>query len=535
MRSSGKRSESAFWVGVLTMFGSQLAVKLLGLIYRLVITNIDGFGDMGNGYYSAGFQIYTLLLALSSVGIPSAISKLVAQAEAAGNHRRSEDVFQAAMALFFGVGLVCAAALYLGADWIVRYVIRMDGVQGTLRALSPAVLFVCLSSVLRGYYLGLGSARAAGSSQVVEQLLKSILTVAIVLALTGYSAQAMSAGANLATSIAAGGAAAYLALYHIRAKRKAGRPTAYRKLSKRSLFALSKTILRLSVPVSAASIIASVGSVIDTGTISRGIAAAFADGIPGQAGIPSAQELSQEAVRLMGVLSKGDSILNLPLALNTAFMTMLVPTVSGLLADRRNKAAVGKIEESLRMTVLLILPCAVGLIVLAEPIYLLLYPNAPQGWELLQISAVGMIFIALNQTVTGGLQGIGEVDAPAKALLCGVAVKAALNFLLIPIPAVNIHGAPIASAACYGTAFLFGFHRLKNTVRLSRSCSSYVLRTAFCAAVMGVGARLAYQVLDSLLRSNALALLATIAGSAVFYFALLLIFHRRFEVGKAKN
>ena len=146
-----------------------------------------------------------------------------------------------------------------------------------------------------------------------------------------------------------------------------------------------------------------------------------------------------------------------------------------------------------------------------------------------------MIFIALNQTVTGGLQGIGEVDAPAKALLCGVAVKAALNFLLIPIPAVNIHGAPIASAACYLTAFLFGFQRLRSTVCLSRSFSNYVLRTAFCAAVMGVGAQLAYQALDSLLRSNALALLTAIAGSAVFYVALLLIFHRRFEFRKAKN
>lgn len=128
MRSSEKRSESAFWIGVLTMFGSQLAVKLLGLMYRLVITNVDGFGDMGNGYYSAGFQIYTLLLALSSVGIPGAISKLVAQAEAAGDRRRSEEIFRTAMALFFGVGLVCAAALYLGADWIARYVIRVDGV-----------------------------------------------------------------------------------------------------------------------------------------------------------------------------------------------------------------------------------------------------------------------------------------------------------------------------------------------------------------------------------------------------------------------
>lgn len=87
---------------------------------------------------------------------------------------------------------------------------------------------------------------------------------------------------------------------------------------------------------------------------------------------------------------------------------------------------------------------------------------------------------------------MSEVDAPAKALLCGVAVKAALNFLLIPIPAVNIYGAPIASAACYLTAFLFGFHRLRNTTRLSHSFFGHVLRTALCAAVMGVGAQLAY-------------------------------------------
>lgn len=159
-----RHSEINFWSGVLTIFSSQLAVKLLGLLYRLIITNMDGFGDVGSGYYNAGFQVYTLLLALSSVGIPSAISRLVAQAEAAGDHRRSEEIFRTAMALFFGIGLLCAGILYLSADVLARFVIRMDGVQGTLRALSPAVLFVCLSSVLRGYSLGLGFAKAAGSS-----------------------------------------------------------------------------------------------------------------------------------------------------------------------------------------------------------------------------------------------------------------------------------------------------------------------------------------------------------------------------------
>lgn len=529
MNALDRRAASSFWSGVLTIFLSQLAVKLLGLIYRLVITNIDGFGDIGNGYYNAGFQIYTLLLALSSVGIPSAISKLVAQAEAAGDRGRSEQILRTAMALFFVIGLLGAGILYLGADVLARFVIRMDGVQGTLRALSPAVLFVCLSSVLRGYYLGLGRAKAAGSSQVVEQLLKSILTVRIVLALTGFSAQTMSAGANFATSIAAGGSFAYLAAYRLRAARKAKRAEPRRPRPRQTFLHLSKTILRLSVPVSAASIIASVGRVIDTATISRGIAAAFAGGIPGQSGLPDEAALSHEAVRLMGMLAKGDSILNLPLSLNTALMTMLVPSAAGLLASGQKKTAAGRIEASMRMTVLFIFPCAVGLIVLAQPVYRLIYPNAPQGWQLLQLSAAGMIFIALYQTITGGLQGFGQVSAPAKALIWGVVVKVALNLLLIRLPAVNIYGAPVASAACYLTAFLLGYRQLKRIAPLPRMFSKFVWKTALCAGIMGAAAKLGYPALEALLHSGALALLAAIAGSAALYFALLLVFHRGLE------
>lgn len=522
MNIAERHPESGFWSGVLTIFGAQLVVKILGLVYRLVITNIDGFGDLGNGYYSAGFQIYTLLLALSSVGIPSAISRLVAQSEASGDHVRSEAVFHTAMTLFFGIGLLAAAALYLGADFIARTVIEMDGVQGTLRALSPAVLFVCLSSVVRGYYLGLGSAKATGGSQVVEQLLKSILTVGIVLALTGFSAQVMSAGANFATSIAAGGGFVYLMIYHKR--QNPGRTKPYRRQTRRAFLTLSKTILGLSIPVSVASIIASVGRVIDTATISRGIAAAFAGGIPGQSGVPDALALSQEAVRLMGMLSKGDSILNLPLALNTAFMTMLVPAAAGLLATGQKKEAIGRVESSMRMTILFIFPCAAGLIVLAQPIYHLIYPNAPQGWDLLQISAVGMVLIALNQTVTGGLQGFGQVSAPAKALFLGVLVKVALNLLLIPIPAINIYGAPLATAVCDLTTFGLGYHWLKRIAPPDRSFAKFVWKTALCTGIMAAAARFGYQALYALLRSNALALLAAIAGSALLYFALLLVF-----------
>ena len=392
-----KNRNTQFASSILTMLGSQVAVKIIGLLYRLVITNIDGFGDLGNGYYAAGFQIYTLLLAISSVGIPSAISKLVAAETAAGNRRGAYEVFRTALLVFFVIGLVCSVLMYVGADFLAVHIIQMDGVQSTLRAMSPAVLFVCLSSVIRGYFMGLGDAGPTGRSQVVEQFCKAVLTILFVLNLSSRGPEIMAASANFATSAAALCSAAYLAWFYLRSReRRQNRRSGYKGPNRTSILRRSRSILALSVPVSLASIIMSVGRVIDTGTISRGISAAFARGIPGQTGIPGTEALNAEAIRLTGMLSKGDSILNLPLALNIAFATVLVPTVSSALASGQKHEARKKIKFSLLMSILFILPCSVGLIVLAEPIYRLIYPNALQGWELLQVAAIGMIFAALS-------------------------------------------------------------------------------------------------------------------------------------------
>ena len=116
-----KSSTSRFLTGVLTMAVSQLIIKLAGLVYRLVITNVPGFGDVGNGFYTAGFQIYTLLLSLSSVGIPNAISKLVSAQVALGHRAEAHRIFRTALVLFFGIGLVCSGALFFGADFIALY------------------------------------------------------------------------------------------------------------------------------------------------------------------------------------------------------------------------------------------------------------------------------------------------------------------------------------------------------------------------------------------------------------------------------
>ena len=484
-----KSSTSRFLTGVLTMAVSQLIIKLAGLVYRLVITNVPGFGDVGNGFYTAGFQIYTLLLSLSSVGIPNAISKLVSAQVALGHRAEAHRIFRTALILFFGIGLVCSGALFFGADFIALYIIKMDGVQGTLQALSPSIMLVCVSSVIRGYFLGLGSVTATSRSQVLEQIVKSVLTIVFVLALTGTSAQVMSAGANFATTVATGASVAYLALYYTR-----HRPTGVGKPmepipSRRSL---CRTILSVSIPISLGSIVIAIGRIIDTATITRGIAAAYANGIPGQPGLPTPEALNQEAVRLAGMLSKSDTILNLPLALNIALATVL-------------------------LSVLLAFPCAAGLISLAGPIYHLLYPNAPQGASLLAIGAVAMIFMALEQTINGSLQGLGLVFVPAQALLCGIGVKLALNLTLIRLPQVNIYGASFGSLGCYATACTICLVRLLKALPMDLAPKRYFWKPLACAVLMGIAAHWGHAALTHLIGSSRWALLITIPLAAVLY------------------
>ncbi|MFR6379164.1 MAG: polysaccharide biosynthesis C-terminal domain-containing protein [Evtepia sp.] len=280
---------------------------------------------------------------------------------------------------------------------------------------------------------------------------------------------------------------------------------------------LCRTILSVSIPISLGSIVIAIGRIIDTATITRGIAAAYANGIPGQPGLPTPEALNQEAVRLAGMLSKSDTILNLPLALNIALATVLVPTLSGALAAGRRREA----EKQGRLLPPAFrpagLPCAAGLISLAGPIYHLLYPNAPQGASLLAIGAVAMIFMALEQTINGSLQGLGLVFVPAQALLCGIGVKLALNLTLIRLPQVNIYGASFGSLGCYATACTICLVRLLKALPMDLAPRRYFWKPLACAVLMGIAAHWGHAALTHLIGSSRWALLITIPLAAVLY------------------
>ncbi len=519
-----EKRKNSFMNNVAAILGSQFLIKLLGLAYQLVIINIPGFGDAGNGYRTAGYQIYTMLLAISSVGIPNAISKLISEKLALEDEKGAERVFRTAMVLFAGIGLAATLLLFWGADFIALKVVKMTGVEETLRALSPSIFFVCLSSVMRGYFLGHHTVQANNRSQLLEQVFKAALTVLFVMLLTDQTAAIMAVGANAATTVSTMLSFGYLGIVLLLYRRK-NRIKAFDRTEKTSRRVIVKQILSLSIPISLSSIITTVSRVIDTATISRGISAAFADGIPGREGIPTAAQLEAYAVELNGMLNKADNITNLPLALNIAFATVLVPTIAAALVKGDRRAASKRISFSFLISTLIILPCAAGLIVLAKPFFLLLYPNATAGAGILQLAAVALIFTALDQTIAGSLQGLGRVRIPATGLLCGAIVKFLLNLVLIRIPAINVYGAAISSVACHMVAFGVCFTALRRAIPLKMKRTKYFTKPILCTLFMSAVTWGSYELVMWLTHRNTLAVFVSVGLSVAAYFTAVFGLH----------
>ena len=213
-----KKTANSFMKNVVILICSQLLIKVLGLIYKLVITNIEGFGDTGLGYYSAGYQIYSLLLTLSSIGIPSVISKLVSERIAIGDTKGAQRIFKVAFRFFTTLGLVLSIGLYFGSDFIATNILNVPDVAYVMKVLSPAIVFVAMSAVFRGYFSGQQNMKPTSVSQTLEQFLNCVLSITFVYACIGKDTYIMAAAGNLSTTFAIVLTFIYLFIYYKKRK-----------------------------------------------------------------------------------------------------------------------------------------------------------------------------------------------------------------------------------------------------------------------------------------------------------------------------
>ena len=508
-----KKTNESFMQGVMTLMISQVLIKLLGLIYTLYLTNREGFGDKGNAIYASGYQIYALLLTISSIGVPNAISKIISEKVAIGDHKGANRVFKVAFITFAIVGLIGTLLLFWGANSIANYWLEIPEAEMSLVALSPAIFFVATSSVMRGYFNGRKSLKTTARAQTLEQIFKTVLTILIVeiiAIITMSSTKLMAAGANLATTLATFLSFSYLVLYYRSRKKEIGTEIAqtinykYEKVS-----TIVKKVLSVSIPMTLSSVLSSINKNIDAFTVKR-ILTTY---LPGEM-----------AIEKYGILSgKVDTLIGLPLSINIAFATALVPAIAEAKAKRDMETAMKRTSFSLLVSMLIGLPCTIGMCIFAEPILKLLYPNASSGAGLLQISAFTIIFSVLNQTINGALQGFGKVMVPATALGIGVIIKFILNNILLRIPEINVYGAAIGSVTCHLVAFVIAFVVLKKNVKLSLKWRNFVIKPIISTVIMGICSYAIYIVLGGIISLKLATIIAILTAVIVYVLAIVVL------------
>ena len=510
------KKHNSFMQNVVILMFAQIMVKILGLIYRLVITNVEGFGDTGLGYYSAGYQIYSLLLAISSLGIPGVVSKLVSERLATNDEKGAQRIFKICMTFFVGVGAILSVLLFFGAEFIATAIFNVPDTKYVMQVLAPAIAFVAASAVFRGYFAGQDDMKPTSYSQIIEQFLNCVLSITFVYALIGKEPYIMAAGGNLSTTCAIVLTFFYLIAYYKKKKLKVDKSQKSPEDSK-TKWQLLKTILAFSIPVTLSSIISVVSPLIDSATVSRCIQASFASIYPIK------EELEAYAMSMAGILSKVDTLVGLPIAVNVAFSSALIPAISTSIAQKDYETASKRMTFSIFASFLIVIPCAIGMITLAQPILNLIYPAANDGASVLMIFCIPMIFIALSQTTNGGLYGIGKNHVPAIGLAVAIASKFILNILLISNPKIGIYGAGISSIVAQVCAFIISFSVLTKHIKLQFKFKRMILAPIVSGLIMGVCTYFINQGLNIIMPHSISTIISIILGATIYGIAILLM------------
>ncbi len=513
-----KAKKESFMKGVLVLMIAQILIKALGLIYKLYLTNREGFGDKGNAIYSSGFQIYALFLTISSVGIPGALAKLVSEKVAIGDTKGAHRIFKIAFVTFGLIGFCSSAILFLGAKYISNTLLQIPEAELTLVALSPSIFFVSISCVIKGYFMGRENLKVTANSHTLEQFFKTVLSVIIVefIAMTtGVDTSVMAAGANLATTLSTILCFIYLYKYYSKMRKEiAWELKRGKEYKKTRIIKTIKQILFVSIPMSMTAILGTINKNIDSMTVVRGLK----------------RFLSEEQAKIQyGILSgKVDTLVTLPMSLNMAFATALVPSISSSKAIGDMETARKRISFSMLITILIGMPCMIMMILFAKQILELLFPNATSGAFIYQISCLSIIFIVLEQTISGALHGLGKMVTPAIALGIGVIVKFILNLYLIPInPSEFIiggtAGAAFSTVVCHAIALFIEFKILNKNINLKLNKTKFVLKPFIASLVMAVSSYVMYILIINKIQNKLATLFSIGLGMLIYVIFVILL------------
>ena len=512
------------------MQGSILAIasivsRIIGLLYRLPVTNI--ITDHGNDYYSAAYEIYNVILLISSYSLPLAVSKVVSAKVALGEYRNSWRAFKGALYMALVVGAAGSALTFFGAGFFTGTLLNTPESELCLKVLALAVFVMAVMGVLRGFFQGMGTMMPTAISQIIEQIVNAVVSVIAAYELTvyGVSISKMSklgesagpaygaAGGTLGTLTGAIAALIIVVIVFWNSYGNIKKPIRKDKTKVEDSYAtITKVIIFTITPVLISSTIYNISNLLDNPIYGNIVTGIF-------------DVSSKTRAELWGVYSAKYRVLTtMPIAIASSLSTAIVPAMVRSYIAKDKQGMENKVSLALKFSMLIAFPCGMGLSVLGGPINQLLFGDGSRRTATIMIfSLLTVVVFSLSTISNAILQGIDKLNIPIK----NSAISLVLHLIILPVLLIvfrlDIYAVVIGDITFGLTVSILNAFSIKKHMGYSHDLRETFLRPFICSAAMGIMCYLAYWLTSKIIPINALCTLFAIMVAVIVYAVVLII------------
>lgn len=457
-------SQKSFIKGTVILMAANAVSKILGAVFKIPLTYI--LKEEGMAIFNTAFSVYSMLLSFVVSGFPLAISNTVSKNYALKNYSYIKQVSSVASYILALLGLLMSILMFFGADF---FALSMKDPNAALpiKILAPSIFLVALSTVYKGFFQGSIKMIPTAISQVLESIIRLVIGFYAAFILIPKGIIYASGGAL--AGITFGELLATVMLFFMYAYSKHKLPEGGENFSKSQAL---KELFSIAIPMLLCSFILSALNILDTSvvrnallkiTFDQGSASNFINAYskytPIFNNLSNTLKMNIDGARWLYGSYSGFAltVFNLPVGIIGAMSSAILPVISGQIALKNNSGVKKSASLAFKLTMIITLPCAFAMFFFSENILLLLFKTSAAS-KLLSILSPSLIFLCIQQLFSSLLHASGSIILPAAVTSIGIIIKIITASILIPIPEINILGAPLsADIAFFITMILYGF------------------------------------------------------------------------------
>ncbi len=513
-----KSSSGGFLIQGSILAAAGIIVRLIGLLYKIPMTRV--LGQEGIGYYNTAYEIYNIGLILSSYSLPLAMSKLIAARRVKKQYQDVRRVFVSGMIFSASVGGIMTLILMIGGDWITANIFKSPSTALPLKVMAPTIFIFSIMGVIRGYFQGQGNMIPTSISQIIEQIVHAVVSIAasyyfmIWFASKENPRSYGAAGGTLGTLMGAIAALIFLAILMIRYRHQNSRllsqPQAARTETWGHIYA---ALVMTLTPIILSQFVYQLSGSVDNSMFGQ---------------IMDGKGLTEsERAALLGVYGGEYRLLsNVPVAIASSLGASMIPSIVHSRTQGNHDEVQYKIRMTIKFNMLIAIPCAVGMGVLSGPIMQLIFHDSSKlAADLLRIGSFAVVFFSLSTVTNSVLQGIDLMRKSVTHSAISLSIHVILVYLMLQVLDWNVYGLVIGNVTFALVVCILNWISIGRVLQYKQEVKTTFLLPLLAAIIMGAAALASYTAVHAFTHSNALSLLVSVPLAMVVYAIAAILLH----------